>query len=242
MTKYYVTIIAISQLLNVSLAIGSDAAVDAVSVSARIVELSGPDARVEVKLTNVSNKTVTAWAYSVEGRYPDGSSRSTFAMVDEVSSLLGASLPVPKGDREPAEFRSGILRTRLSRLPLSKRGEFPTSVTAVVEMVALDDGTAQGDIVRIRQLSGARRSMAASISSVLADIQRARESTDPKASLRATIEKLSKDTTGPRQGGLMLQQLMPLLDQEPVSLDRALAAYKAYRDLLNQHSDLKEAN
>jgi hypothetical protein len=65
---------------------------------------------------------------------------------------------------------------------------------------------------------------------VLAEIEKARQSSDPKAEL---------ETLAKRYPGAIITQLVRLVDM-PAAMDMAVSAYREYRDLLNQHSALNQ--
>jgi hypothetical protein len=183
----------------------------------------GKLALIEIPLTNLSGLTITAWSYSVQVRYPDGSTRVAGPMVlDSVSSLL-------KGN-ERDSFLPGTTRNLTATVPLDDAGEPPLTANAALRVIALADKSAIGDSTEIGQLASSRRSMAGRMSEVLAEIEKARQSPNP----RAEMEALAK-----RYPGAIVRQLVPLVDN-PTAIDAALSGYREYRDLLNQHSALNQ--
>jgi hypothetical protein len=210
---------------------GPEAAVQVAGSSTRI---AGDHAVVEITLRNTSRSTVTAWAYSIEAHYADGSKRCANAMVDDISALLGT-------DSDARAFRMSTVRSFSATLPLDANGNAPVSAVTTLKMAALDDRSALGDDSEIRHLEASRRSQAASMTKMLDDIERVRKSDDPKAALRALIADQSakpNQLSGTPQP-IALLQLVPLVDQGPAALDRVVSMYRSYRDLLLQHSALK---
>jgi hypothetical protein len=126
-------------------------------VTSTRVRANNESASVDVTLTNNSPRIVTAWAWTVEGQYADGSTRSHSGTVDALTDLLAAQLQ-PEKD---AAFRPGTSRTFPESLPLSPNGDLPTSTTAKMTMVVFDDNTAAGDAVYIRRLAAERKGQAA---------------------------------------------------------------------------------
>ena len=61
---------------------------DQIAVSAKLQGESFGHAQVDMTLINGTQKTITAWAWSVEARYVDGSTRSHVGTVDVVTDLL----------------------------------------------------------------------------------------------------------------------------------------------------------
>jgi hypothetical protein len=70
---------------------------------------------------NGAPRTVTAWAWTVEGRYADGSTRSHSGTVDALADLLAAQL---QPDKDVA-FRPGTSRAFPESLPLGRPATFP---------------------------------------------------------------------------------------------------------------------
>ena len=186
----------------------------------------GQGVAVELSLVNISRRTITAWAGSVEGHYPDGTTRTTQFTVDYISELLPAGA-------EHREFRGNTTRSESVMLPAGAAGALPVSVNATVQMVALDDDSALGDATLIRQLASERRSRARTMTELLEAVAQARHAPDAKAALKALVEKHD-----PKGRSIMWQQLRP--DWGPAHLDAVISGYTATRDLLVQHSNLKE--
>ena len=188
----------------------------------RIAE-GGKYALIEIPLTNISGLTITAWSYSVQVRYPDGSSRAAGPWaVDSVSSLL-------KGN-ERDSFLPGTARNLTATVPLDDAGEPPLAADTALRVIAFADKSAIGEPAEIGMLVSRRRSMASSMTDVLAEIEKARLSSDPKAEL---------ETLAKRYPGAIITQLVRLVDM-PAAMDMAVSAYREYRDLLNQHSALNQ--
>jgi hypothetical protein len=220
--------LAIIGFLGTALAAGPKTAL---RVADSRVRVAGDHAVVTVTLSNSHSKTVTAWGQYVEGQYADGSKQSNYLVTDDVTALL-------HGNPEDRMFRADATRELDVALPLDANGAPPVIISASVKMVVYDDRSAVGDAREIDRLAVARRSMALHWSATIDDIETIRKMPDPKAALKAYI-------TDHPEGGVMLQQLVPLFDAGPAAVDAALSVYKETRDLLLQHSVLsgaKEAN
>jgi hypothetical protein len=200
-------------------------------VTSTRVRANGAAADVDVTLTNNSPRIVTAWAWTVEGRYADGSTRSHSGTVDALVDLLGAQLQ-PEKD---AAFRSGTSRTFQESLPLGSSGDLPTSTTAKMTMVVLDDDTAVGDAVKIRRLAAERKGQAASYANELAKIQEALKAPSPKDALSAYVSGIPNGTLG------IARQILGLLkiNASPAAIDMALKAFNAVQALIAAHSTLE---
>ncbi len=226
-TIYLASVVALSTgAFYVAQAAGPVVGVSVTRSTARFDRASRNRAAVDIELANNSGKTATAWSYVVEGTYADGSVARTTATVDNVTALL-----TPETN---SGFRSGTSHAFTAMLPLGKLGDIPVTASARLEMVAFEDGSATGDSQAVLRMSGRRRSMAAMMSAMLDEIQAARNAPDPKAAMQAVDARHSKAG----EGGIMVLQLVPLLDQ-PETLERALAGYRSVRDLLMKHSVLK---
>jgi hypothetical protein len=195
------------------------------------VRANGESAYVDVMLTNNSPRAVTAWAWTLEGRYADGSIRSHSGMVDALADLLAVQL---QPEKDPA-FRSGTSRTFYESLPLGPSGDLPTSTTAKMTMVVLDDDTAIGDTVSIRRLAAERKGQAASYADELAKIEEALKAPSPKQALSAYISSIPKGKMG------MSRPILGLLEinATPAAIDSALKAFHAQQALIAAHSALE---
>jgi len=231
--SYYArTICAVFAILITSLASPAAPAqtLDPIVTSTR-VRVNGESASLDVTLTNNSPRIVTAWAWTVEGRYADGSTRSHSGTVDELVDLLAAQ---PQPGKEAA-FRSGTSRTFQESLPLGPSGDLPTSTTAKMTMVVLDDDTAIGDAVKIRRLAAERKGQAASYANELAKIQEALKAPSPKDALSAYVSGIPNGTLG------IASQILGLLkiNASPAVIDMALKAFNAVQALIAAHSTLQ---
>jgi hypothetical protein len=200
-------------------------------VTSTRVRADGDSANVDVTLTNNSPRTVTAWAWTVEGRYADGSTKSHSGTVDALTDLLAAQLQ-PEKD---AAFRPGTSRAFPESLPLGSKGDLPTSTTAKLTMVVFDDNTATGDAVYIHRLAAERKGQAARYADELAKIDEALKAPSPKDALSAYVSRLPNGTLG------MSRQILGLLNMNatPVQLDFALKAFHAQQALIAAHSSLE---
>jgi hypothetical protein len=225
------TLCAVLAVLITSLASPSAPAqsLDQIATSTRVRTNDG-SAFVDVTLTNNSPRIVTAWAWTVEGRYADGSTRSHSGTVDALVDLLAAQ-PQPEKD---VAFRSGTSRTFHESLPLGPNGDLPTSTTAKMTMVVLDDDTAIGDAVKIRRLAAERKGQAASYADELAKIQEALKAPLPKDALSAYVSGVPNGTLG------IARQILGLLkiNASPAAIDMALKAFSAQQALIAAHSTL----
>ena len=108
-----------------------------IAVTAAVRGVSDPLGMATIDLTvqNNSGKTITAWAWSVEGQYVDGSTRSRSRVVDGVTDLLAPDGKV---------FAPGSRRAFEDMLPLGPNRDLPVHVTATLTMVAFADDTALG--------------------------------------------------------------------------------------------------
>src|ERR1035437_9389870 len=139
-------------------ALAADTFEDVVKLAPPTIRIAegGKHAVIEIPLTNLSRLTITAWSYSVQVRYPDGSTRIAGPLVvDSVSSLL-------KGN-ERGSFLSGTTRNFTATVPLDDAGEPPLTASAALRVIAFADRSAIGDSTEIGQLGTGRRSMASSI-------------------------------------------------------------------------------
>ena len=226
------TICAALAALITSLACPSAPAqtLDQIATSTR-VRANNESAFVDVTLTNNSPRIVTAWAWTVEGRYADGSTRSHSGTVDALVDLLAAQLQPGKD----AAFRSGTSRTFQESLPLGPSGDLPTSTNAKMTMVVLDDNTAIGDVVNIRRLAAERKGQAASYANELAKIQEALKAPSPKDALSAYVNGIPSVNLG------MSRQILGLLkiNAGSAAIELALKAFGAQRALIAAHSTLE---
>jgi hypothetical protein len=110
---------------------------DQIAVSANVHGVSNGRAQVDVTLGNHSQKTITAWTWSVEARYADGSTKSHSGTVDVLSDLLEPNIGL--------SFRPATSRTFQDAFPLGANADLPTSAFASLSMVVFDDDTAIGD-------------------------------------------------------------------------------------------------
>lgn len=189
--------------------------------AARFDAAFGGRTEVDVELSNTSGKTVAAWSYDVDGTYADGSVKTTTSAVDDITALLTP-------ETRAKAFSSGTFRSTNVILPLGKLGDIPTKVETTLTMVVFDDDSAAGHAV---SLGGLRRHMAAVENTLLDAVQAARAAPDPRAALKALIDK------NPGQG--MYMQLLPMFDHGPEALETVLSMHRTYRDLLLQHCELK---
>jgi hypothetical protein len=189
----------------------------------RIAE-GGKYALIEIPLTNISGLAITACSYSVQVRYPDGSSRAAGPWtMDSVSSLM-------KEGNGRDSFLPGTTRNLTATVPLDDAGEPPLAADTALRVLAFADRSAIGDSAAIGMLASSRRSMASSMTDVLAGIEKARQSSDAKAEL---------ETLAKRYPGAIITQLVRLVDM-PAAMDMLVSGYREYRDLLNQHSALNQ--
>jgi hypothetical protein len=195
------------------------------------VRANGESANVDVTLTNNSPRIVTAWAWTLGGRYADGGVRSHSGTVDALTDLLAAQLQ-PEKD---AAFRSGTSRTFQESLPLGPSGDLPTRTTAKMTMVVFDDNTAVGDAVYIRRLAAERKAQAASYADELAKIEEALRARSSKETLSTYVSSLPNGNIG------MSRQILGLLkiNATPAQLDFTLKAFHAQRTPIAAHSSLE---
>jgi hypothetical protein len=192
---------------------------------------NGESASVDVTLTNNSPRTVTAWAWTVEGQYADGSTKSHSGTVDALTDLLAVQLQLGND----TSFRTGTSRTFPESLPLGPSGDLPTSTTAKMTMVVFDDDTATGDTVKIRRLAAERKEQAGRYADELAKVDEALKSPSPKDALSAYVSRLPNGTLG------MSRQILGLLkiNAAPAAIDMALKAFNATQALIAAHSTLE---
>jgi hypothetical protein len=195
------------------------------------VRAKGESASVDVTLTNNSPRIVTAWAWTVEGQYSDGSTKSHSGTVDALTDLLAVPLQLGKD----TSFRTGTSRAFPESLPLGPSGDLPTSTTAKMTMVVFDDDTAIGDAVKIRRLAAWRKEQAASYANELAKIQEALKAPSPKDALSAYVNGVPNGSLG------MSRQILGLLkiNAGPAAIDFALKAFHAQQALIAAHSTLE---
>ena len=203
-------------------------ALDQIAESATEHGVSNGLAQVNVTLRNDSQKTISAWMWSVEARYADGSTESHSGTVDVVSDLLESN----KG----LSFRPATSRTFQDAFPLGAHADLPTSAVASLSMVVFDDDTAIGDRVRIARLAASRRSLAADAAEELVEIQKAVKDPSPKEAIRAALV----DREAKRPGGGMLRQILSQLENHapPDAMESAQAVFRAHQALLASHSTL----
>jgi hypothetical protein len=174
---------------------------------------------------------VTAWAWTVEGQYADGSTKSHSGTVDALTDLLAVQLQLGKD----TSFRTGTSRTFPESLPLGPSGDLPTSTTAKMTMVVFDDDTATGDTVKIRRLAAERKEQAGRYADELAKIDEALKAPSPKDALSAYVSRIPNGTLG------MSRQILGLLkiNAAPAAIDMALKAFNAMQALIAAHSTLE---
>jgi hypothetical protein len=198
-------------------------------VSTAVKNVDAGHARVDITLKNVSQRTVTAWQWSVEGHYADGSTRSQSGALDDVSALIA---PDPT-----SAFRPGTTRTFQASLLADINGQPPSSATTTLLMVAFDDQTALGDHVLIARLASGRRSMAAQLIDQLDEVQKLLQAPSPKAAAKARIAEQQA-----KHAGLGILQIYSLIanDAPASSVDSAVAIFRNFQSILAKHSVLKE--
>jgi len=186
-------------------------------------------AQTDITLRNDSPKTITAWAWTVEGKYADGSTSSHSGIVDVISDLLAPN--------QSQAFRPGVTREFHDALPLGPYGERPISVDTRLTMLVFDDDTAVGDGHRIARFASSRKSMAALEADELDEIQKALKDPAPKNAVRAAIAE--RQARG--QSGGMLQQVLSQLERKAPAeaVEAAQSAFRAHQELLAAHSKLE---
>lgn len=202
---------------------------DQIAVSAKLQGESFGHAQVDMTLINGTQKTITAWAWSVEARYVDGSTRSHVGTVDVVTDLL-----LPNKDRA---FRSGTSRTFEDSLPLGPQGDPPTSAVASLTMVVFADQTAIGDRLEIGRLAALRKSLADLEAHELQDIQKALNDPSPKEALRVAVAEREAKGQGDAMMSQILTQLKNNVPSEAVA--SAMAGLRTYQVLLASQSTLE---
>jgi hypothetical protein len=193
------------------------------------VRANRESAYADVTLKNNSPRTVTAWAWTVEERYADGSMKAHSGTVDVLSDLLAVQLQ-PGTD---VAFGPGTSRTFQESLPLGPSGALPTRTIAKMTMVVFDDNTAVGDAVYIRRLAAERKGQAASYAEELAKIEEALRASAPKEALSAYVSGIPNGNLG------MARQILGLLNAAPIATDLALKAFHAQQGLVAAHSTLE---
>jgi len=131
-------------------------------------------------------------------------------------------------------FRPGTSRTFQEFLPLGPSGDLPTSTTAKMTMVVVDDDTALGDPISVHRLGAERKRQAASYASELAKIEEALKTASPKDSLSAFLSQSPNGTLG------ISRQILGLLkmNADPAGIDSALKAFHTQQALFAAHSNL----
>lgn len=193
--------------------------VDQIAVSTS-VRANGASAAIELKLTNNSPRIVTAWAWTVEGRYAGGSSKSHSGTVDAVTELFS-----------DAAFRPKTSRTFEESLPLGASGDLPTTTSAKLTMVVFDDNMALGDATSIRRLAAERKGQAKSYADELSKIEEALKTASPEKVLG----------TAPNSNLGMSRQILGLLkiNAGAEAINAALKAFHGQQALIATHSDLQ---
>ena len=189
----------------------------------RLVD-DGKFALLEIPCTNISPLTITAWSYSIQAQYPDGSASSGGGNVDNVSALLAGN--------EEGAFRTGVTHGLTARLPLDGRGEAPLAAEATLRMLVFDDLSAVGDPQEIIRLAASRRAMGKMMGDLLEEVEKARQSPDPKRELDALVAKHKSE-------GMVWVQLGPVFDKGPGAFESVLTMYRTIRDLWIRHSEVK---
>jgi hypothetical protein len=215
-------VMALASLLSVP-ARAADTFENAVELAQPTIHIAedAKHALIEIPLTNLSGLTITAWSYSVQARYPDGSTRASGPLTVDSVALL------QKGN-ERGSFLPGTTRNLNATVPLDEAGEPPLTANAALRVIAFADRSAIGGSTEIGQLASSRRSMASRMTEVLAEVEKARQSPNPEAEM---------ETLAKRYPGAIILQLVPLVNN-PTAIDAVLSSYREYRDLLNQHSAL----
>lgn len=201
--------------------------------------ITGVDASIDVtnvdlQFFNKGREVVTAWSYSLEGKYPDGSTQTRAALVDEIAALLA---PDP-GQR----FRPGDSRKARGALPINPQGESPVIVTVRISMVALEDGIALGDRTECRRLSFLRTQQADLLQNELNWIENSRKLAKSPHELKYLINEPTAERGSAKKPGAITRQLLPLLDTlgGPEKIDSVLRIFTDLKLLLATHSKLTE--
>jgi hypothetical protein len=201
---------------------------DQIPVSTNVDSARG----VSLNIRNNSHKTITAVKWFVEGRYSDGSVKTSDLDVDWVSDLIIIE------NNQDQSFRPGMERTVPTSLPLGPNGELPVITQAKLTAIVFSDNTGIGDKEQIRIFGAIRKSMANNEAEALNEIDRAFHSPSPKDTLRSAFndrEAKKKSTSG------TLTQTLGLLEKDaPIETVKSIVATLArYRDVLVQHSNLE---
>ena len=184
---------------------------------------------VVVTLKNLSQQIITAWKWSVEGHYANGTSLSHSATVDRISDLLGADSSLA--------FQPGSTHTFDDVLSEGVQGDPPFSMSADILMVAFSDQTARGDPGAISGLASLRRSRSAAIKEELDAIETARKG--PHS--RDTIKAMIADREANNKGAGTLPILVSIdRGDSATSVDDMIAAFRKYQNLMLQHAVLTE--
>jgi hypothetical protein len=203
---------------------------DQIAVSATVQGTKFGQGQVDVTLKNGTQKTITAWAWSVEGKYVDGTSSSHTGTVDVLSDLLAPN--------KNLVLRPATDRTFQDYLPLGQKGDPPTSAIAGLTLVVFEDDTAIGDQLEITRFFALRRSVATMEADELLDIQKALDSASPKeARLTAVTDREAKGS-----GGGLLHTILAML-QNHTSSDAIAFVQASFRDhqaLVASHSTRQE--
>ena len=175
---------------------------------------------------NISGLTITALSYSIQARYPDGSTNSAGGgNVDSVALLLPGN--------EKGAFAPGVINMLTADIPLDSRGAVPVAAEVTLRMLVFDDRSAIGDAGEISRVALSRRGNAKMMSDVLDAVGKALQSPDPKREMDALLAKH-------RSEGMVWVQLGPLFDHGPAAMDAVLSSYRATRDLFLRQSELKQ--
>ncbi len=183
----------------------------------------------EMSIRNDSPKTITALAWTVEGKYADGTIEDHSGTVDLINELL-----VP----EKSElFLPGITRKIPDALPLGAKGEKPVSVSAHLTVVVFEDDTAIGDQVRIHRIEADRRSQARLVNEDLVALDAVLKDPSPKTAIRAAIAQ--HEAKGQHGGLLPQMRVLIEADTSPGDLEKIAKSFRSHHQLLMAHSKLE---
>lgn len=223
--------------------------IQVVSVTPGIMERVASPARlfsIAIVVSNVSPKTITAYSYTVNATYADGSRETNNAMDDAISELVtDAIAPILGMPAVHQQFGPGQTRTISAFVPLAADGSAPVSLNAEIPTVVLDDGAAIGDGKDIAILDAGRKRTVNMISLQLTDLADIQASSPWQARAQELVSQFTAAaSTNPEFAGRanLIKAIITGSAQNPRMLDQEVAGLTAFLSKLESYLNFGPGN
>ncbi|MGA3188491.1 MAG: hypothetical protein ABSF22_15405 [Bryobacteraceae bacterium] len=208
---------------------------------------------IDVRLQNISAKSIYAFKVNIVATWADGSTKSTEWTSDFLALYVWAARD-PHPNPPPAIFRSGETHTSQGGVSRAADGSAPISAVATVRMVAFGDRTVIGSHNDVESLSRLRTHQAEQFSGVVEDLQSIVQAADPiKAAEARNKELLALQPGSTNTSGTVGSQISPnniragatltyvrSVGGDKVRIGKQIADNQAYVQALKLHAVLQE--